>query len=70
VTPHFFVGAEVSHATTFTDWKDSENEWFAGPAIHYRTGMFWATLGASFKLSADASDAPEVVIGTKFGINW
>ena len=70
VTPNFFVGADISHATVFTDWKDSENEWYAGPAVHFRSGSVWATLGASFKLSADADDAADVVIGTKFGINF
>ncbi|MDB6070751.1 MAG: putative secreted protein, partial [Verrucomicrobiales bacterium] len=70
VTPNFFVGADVSHATTYVDWKHGENEWYAGPAVHFRTNTVWATLGASFRLSADAEDAADVVIGTKFGINW
>ena len=70
VNSKFFVGAEVSHATTCANWKDSEHEWYAGPAVHFRSGSLWATLGASFKLSADASDAADLVLGTKFGINW
>jgi|GEM_PF-2310433 len=70
VNPNFFVGAEVSHATTYVDWKDGEDEWYAGPAVHFRHNAFWATAGANFKLSADAGDAADVVIGTKFGFNW
>lgn len=70
VCPNFFVGADVNHATGFTDWKDSEEEWYAGPALHFRGGPVWATIAASFKLSADADDAPDFNIGAKFGFNW
>ncbi len=67
INPSLFVGAEINHATVYEDWSHGVDEWFAGPAIHFRTKSFWATLGVQFQLSADESDAADVVVGTKFG---
>ncbi len=67
VAPSFFIGAEVEHVTAYEDWKNGSEEWYAGPALHYRNSSFWVTLGVNFKLSADADDASDIVVGTKFG---
>jgi hypothetical protein len=67
-TPNFFLGVEVQHVAAYEDWKDASHEWYAGPALHFRNSSFWATLGINFKLSADAEDAHDFVLGAKFGI--
>jgi hypothetical protein len=67
VNTSFFVGAEVTHTTVFEDFKDGKNEWYAGPALHFRSSSFWATVGVSFQLSADEADASDIIVGTKFG---
>jgi hypothetical protein len=67
INPNFFIGVEVEHVAAYEDWKDASHEWYAGPALHYRNNSFWATLGIDFKLSADADDANDFVVGTKFG---
>jgi len=45
VTPHWALGLEGRNLRTFPDFaSEKSSAWFVGPAIHYGTGKWWATL--------------------------
>lgn len=45
VTPQFSVGVEARAVTEFPEWEEAEDTAvFVGPALHYATAKWWATL--------------------------
>lgn len=67
ISPRLSVGVELLHEFVFPEWRDGEQNLFAGPNVSYRRANWFVTVTALAE-ATDTPGEPDFQVRTIFGV--